>query len=304
MFPPDSPKQPTYIPTHIVRSNIFSYDGNIMLAAVISLLLVIFFVLLLYVYAKWFLAQAQQRRRRSMTVSHIRPPSRIHHFHTFEFDTSVSNSPREGLDASVIATIPLFEYSSEEQKALECVICLSPFEEKQLGRNLPKCHHGFHLECIDMWLSSHSNCPICRAPAACEAKVLTVGTEANDGTSAVDSFEGVGVDQLGVSNGDSALEIVIDVPNSENVTDQNVVAGDTDSMSVSSSSSSSLSCSLKWLLNRNRSENDQTDQNVVEESSLSMCSSSSSLGCSLKMILSRNRSSERKVFPSYHANEL
>ncbi|KAG6631194.1 hypothetical protein CIPAW_13G074300 [Carya illinoinensis] len=237
-----------------------------MLAALMSLLLVIFFVFLLHIYAKWFLAQAQQRRRRSMTVSHIRRPSRIHHFHTFDFDTSVSNSPRKGLDSSVIATIPLFEYSSEDQKGLECVICLSPFEEKEIGRKLPKCHHGFHLECIDMWLSSHSNCPICRAPAACEAKVLTVGAEVNDGTSAVDSFEGVGVDQLGVSNGDSALEIVIDVPNSEN--------------------------------------NDQTDQNGVEESSLSVCSSSSSLGCSLKRILSRNISSERKVFPSYHVNEL
>ncbi|KAF5470408.1 hypothetical protein F2P56_010926 [Juglans regia] len=265
--PPELPEQATNTLSHIVRS-IFSYDGNIMLAAVISLLLVILFVLLLHVYAKWFLAQAQQRRRRSMTVSHALRPSRFHHFHTFNLDTSVPSPPTKGLDASLITTIPLFLYSSAEHKnGLECVICLSPFEENEMGRDLPKCHHGFHVECIDTWLSSHTNCPICRAPVVCEAKVVTVGSEANAGTdSAVDSSEGVGI-ELGTvgSDGDSAMEFVIDIPGCENQSDQNAVMGD--SVSVTSSSSSSLSCSLKRML-------------------------------------SRNRSSERKVFPSSNMNDV
>lgn len=134
-----------------------------------------------------------------------------------------------------------------------------------MGRDLPKCHHVFHVECIDMWLSSHSNCPICRASLApCEAKVAAVGSEVNDGASAMDSLEGVG-SELGVGDGDSALEIVIDIPSN---------------------------C-----------ESETTDQNVIPGDSLSVSSSSSSLGCSLKRMLSRNRS-ERKVFPSSNANGL
>uniref|UniRef100_A0A7N0T9E9 RING-type E3 ubiquitin transferase n=1 Tax=Kalanchoe fedtschenkoi TaxID=63787 RepID=A0A7N0T9E9_KALFE len=44
----------------------------------------------------------------------------------------------------------------------ECVICLSEFATCERVRILPKCHHGFHVCCIDKWLRSHSSCPTCR----------------------------------------------------------------------------------------------------------------------------------------------
>ncbi|KAJ8766678.1 hypothetical protein K2173_004502 [Erythroxylum novogranatense] len=45
----------------------------------------------------------------------------------------------------------------------ECAICLSAFEDGEEVRQLPRCKHSFHAACIDMWLYSHSDCPICRA---------------------------------------------------------------------------------------------------------------------------------------------
>jgi len=46
----------------------------------------------------------------------------------------------------------------------ECSVCLSGFEEGEEVRKLPECKHWFHAPCIDMWLYSHLDCPICRTP--------------------------------------------------------------------------------------------------------------------------------------------
>ncbi|KAL8050355.1 hypothetical protein ABFX02_06G077700 [Erythranthe guttata] len=43
-----------------------------------------------------------------------------------------------------------------------CAICLCEFEDGEEVRTLPECAHSFHAPCIDMWLYSHSNCPVCR----------------------------------------------------------------------------------------------------------------------------------------------
>lgn len=51
---------------------------------------------------------------------------------------------------------------SFSQEGLECAVCLTPFEDTEILRLLPKCKHAFHLECVDTWLVSHSTCPLCR----------------------------------------------------------------------------------------------------------------------------------------------
>ncbi|CAL0320270.1 unnamed protein product [Lupinus luteus] len=48
----------------------------------------------------------------------------------------------------------------------ECPVCLSFYEEGDDVKNLPLCKHSFHAICIDMWLYSHFDCPICRTPVA------------------------------------------------------------------------------------------------------------------------------------------
>lgn len=45
----------------------------------------------------------------------------------------------------------------------DCLVCLSEFQENEVLRLLPKCNHAFHIPCIDTWLRSHTNCPLCRA---------------------------------------------------------------------------------------------------------------------------------------------
>ncbi|KAJ3242410.1 hypothetical protein HDU77_010775 [Chytriomyces hyalinus] len=46
----------------------------------------------------------------------------------------------------------------------KCTVCLMDYDVGDEMRIL-KCHHGFHVDCIDQWLTSHVNsCPVCRAP--------------------------------------------------------------------------------------------------------------------------------------------
>lgn len=44
-----------------------------------------------------------------------------------------------------------------------CVVCLSEFQQQDMLKVLPKCNHAFHLDCIDIWLQSNANCPLCRS---------------------------------------------------------------------------------------------------------------------------------------------
>lgn len=70
-----------------------------------------------------------------------------------------------GLDELLIREIPTFQYSTsegEERKIHKCVVCLNEFNEQDTLRVLPNCNHGFHLDCIDIWLQSSANCPLCR----------------------------------------------------------------------------------------------------------------------------------------------
>ncbi|XP_022729172.1 RING-H2 finger protein ATL63-like [Durio zibethinus] len=265
----DSPEHSINPFSHLLNS-ISSYDGNVMLAAVISLLLVILFVLLLHVYAKWFLAQARQRSRSSsMSVSHVFRPDRFHHFHASAFETTFTSSSSKGLDSSVISSIPLFVYKMDEYKhGLECVICLSAFDDNDVGRNLPKCGHGFHVECIDMWLQSHSNCPICRTPVLDNDKVSVVISADSQVSSNPESMGELLNGEVGMIDGNSRLDNLTDLSDTDN--NRQIAAANDDNRSASSSSLTTLS---------------------------------SSLGCSLKRMLSRNRS-ERKVFPSSSASEL
>ncbi|KAI3920350.1 hypothetical protein MKX01_000689 [Papaver californicum] len=77
--------------------------------------------------------------------------------------------PNAGLDEALIKTITVCKYSKRDGfiDGTDCSVCLSEFQEDESLRLLPKCSHAFHLSCIDAWLKSHANCPLCRANIVC-----------------------------------------------------------------------------------------------------------------------------------------
>lgn len=94
-----------------------------------------------------------------------------------------------GLTQIVIDSIAIIKYKKGEGlvEETDCSICLSEFRDDESLRLLPKCSHAFHIACIDTWLRSHKNCPLCRAPIVVEASnvgLSTVETTNTDGSSA------------------------------------------------------------------------------------------------------------------------
>ncbi|KAL1159596.1 hypothetical protein V6Z11_A07G007800 [Gossypium hirsutum] len=64
----------------------------------------------------------------------------------------------------------------DRKKGLECAVCLSKFDDIEIMRLLPKCKHGFHIDCIDQWLEKHSSCPLCRQKVNAEDLTMFVYT--------------------------------------------------------------------------------------------------------------------------------
>ncbi|XP_054781796.1 RING-H2 finger protein ATL33-like [Prosopis cineraria] len=101
----------------------------------------------------------------------VRCPSR-HRRHPDEASggpPSVFSEPasHDGRDAAAVFSD--FRYRKDahgKEIGSECPVCLSVFGEGEEVRQLSVCKHLFHASCIDMWLRTQSNCPICRATVA------------------------------------------------------------------------------------------------------------------------------------------
>ncbi|CAL5204065.1 unnamed protein product [Lathyrus oleraceus] len=100
------------------------------------------------------------------------PSSSLGDIESLQYESSTFEAPHTfGLDESIIKTIPFFIYTTKyEQESLrDCAVCLLEFEDHDYVRTLPLCSHTFHLDCIDAWLRSHANCPLCRGVLLCES---------------------------------------------------------------------------------------------------------------------------------------
>ncbi|KAG5514565.1 hypothetical protein RHGRI_035837 [Rhododendron griersonianum] len=132
-----------------------------------AFLLVIYYILLAKCCFTW--QQLDPLRRFSLPRRPPPPPTD---------DPLAANSPSShGLDEFLIREIPTFQYRKiqsrdREEFIYKCIVCLSEFQEQDVLRVLPKCGHGFHLDCIDIWLQSNANCPLCRTSISGETRCL------------------------------------------------------------------------------------------------------------------------------------
>ncbi|CAI0387671.1 unnamed protein product [Linum tenue] len=92
-----------------------------------------------------------------------------------------------------------------------CAVCLCAFEEGEEVWQLPNCGHRFHVACIDMWLYSHPDCPLCRAavqisPPLRPITTTTTTTTTSAGAAAVSMTSG---SQLSSAGGQRQEGIVL-----------------------------------------------------------------------------------------------
>ncbi|KAM0023396.1 putative transcription factor C2H2 family [Helianthus debilis subsp. tardiflorus] len=142
-------------------------EDNSVTLRLISLLVIVSLVAVL-VAIYHFIAVSWCNRRRNHT-----PPHHVHQQSHNQDDYSLENS--------VVLLIPAHKHQkgsglgtkggSGDDDAM-CSICLCEFEEDEELRTLPECLHSFHVSCIDMWLCSHSTCPICRTDAIPSTQIL------------------------------------------------------------------------------------------------------------------------------------
>ncbi|XP_016455082.2 E3 ubiquitin-protein ligase ATL23-like [Nicotiana tabacum] len=73
----------------------------------------------------------------------------------------VKSAQKDGLSDVQLEKLPKFT-GKDLSSGNDCAICLDVIENEELARLVPGCNHGFHLECLDLWLSKQPFCPVCR----------------------------------------------------------------------------------------------------------------------------------------------
>ncbi|RIA05045.1 hypothetical protein BRARA_K00650 [Brassica rapa] len=152
-------------PPPLIHHGLDDNIKKIIIITACSIITTLFLLTLLVLCFKWY-----NRRRRSTALSRS-----IEEARTWDFDGPSSpviidhpiwHIRTVGLNPTVISSIKVCKYSKRDGvvEGTDCSVCLSEFEEEEMLRLLPKCRHAFHLSCIDTWLRSHTNCPLCRAP--------------------------------------------------------------------------------------------------------------------------------------------
>lgn len=77
--------------------------------------------------------------------------------------TTADDDVVKASDTEIVTGVKYQKETHVKDIGAECPVCLSVFADGEEIKQLSACKHSFHASCINMWLKSHSNCPICRA---------------------------------------------------------------------------------------------------------------------------------------------
>ncbi|KAG6503516.1 probable E3 ubiquitin-protein ligase ATL44 [Zingiber officinale] len=98
--------------------------------------------------------------------------------------------PSKGAKKKALLALPTLAFDSSVSTLgggaglVDCAICLAEFADGEIVRVLLQCGHGFHRDCVDVWLRSSASCPSCRrsltvsAPPLCEHCCKSSGADA------------------------------------------------------------------------------------------------------------------------------
>ncbi|KAK4415736.1 RING-H2 finger protein ATL1 [Sesamum alatum] len=142
-----SPHEPFHPPPSSPRSNITMLYYGLVVVGTAAVVLALYNLIVIKLCTDFTDHRSRQRAGRG------RGGATAWRFHNLSIDFVSSFKYKK--DESVV---------EDEGYDSQCAVCLSVFEEGELVRQLPKCNHLFHAQCIDMWLYSHMDCPLCRSP--------------------------------------------------------------------------------------------------------------------------------------------
>lgn len=203
LSPPPPPPQESLSHHQLVISTRFLI---FIVTLVIFFAIFLCFVLYKCYKACRYRARARARSRILRRVTRVQTEDTHQDFldedHGFVVDHPIWYIRTIGLQPSVISAITICKYKKGEGlvEGTECSVCLSEFQENETLRLLPKCNHAFHLPCIDTWLTSHTNCPLCRAGIVSNVAVLPVQEQRIDESNVLEDAQ---VGGLGDNGSDS-----------------------------------------------------------------------------------------------------
>ncbi|KAI5004090.1 hypothetical protein ZWY2020_031333 [Hordeum vulgare] len=101
----------------------------------------------------------------------------LRHFFFFSAGSVPEAPAPRGVAQDLLDSLPVTVYRAEDHVGvLECAVCLAGLQDGEHARFLPRCGHGFHAGCVDVWLASRSTCPLCRVTVAGNGKPAAYGS--------------------------------------------------------------------------------------------------------------------------------